>query len=46
MKKSYTLQDGAGRTLVRNIEWLIPFKEGGCEDIINKIYKIYIYYLL
>ena len=33
--RSYTLQDGTGTTLVRNIEWLIPFKEGGCEDIIN-----------
>ena len=30
--RSYELMDKEGKTMIRNVEWLKPFKQGGCEE--------------
>ena len=30
-ERKYVLKDKDGRVLTRNVEWLKPFKQGGCK---------------
>ena len=32
-ERSFELRDKDGKTIIRNVEWLKPFKQGGCKDI-------------